>query len=106
MKIKIIIEKNKEGQFGRCGFQIVGRNKKHLECYIPKIEKPQANKEEVYVMHSVMKAIIYAKKNLKRLKYILFQVPILPSANTKEWQLMNEFNSNKLPNIKIEYTKA
>lgn len=100
MQINIIIEKSKEG-FGRCGFQIVGRNKKHLEAYIPTI-KTKTAKESILIMHSIMKAVIYSKKNLKRLQYILFKLPNVPS-KTKEWKIMQDFNKKLLPNIKIDY---
>lgn len=105
MKVKIIIEKNKENQLGRCGFQIQGVNKKHLEAYIPQI-KTKTSKESLYIMHSIMKAVIYSKKNLQRLQYILFQLPNIPKATSKEWKVMQDFNKRLLPNIKIEYTKA
>ncbi|MBR2245427.1 MAG: hypothetical protein IJ880_00115 [Bacilli bacterium] len=107
MQINILIEKDKEGQFGRCGFQIKNKNQKHLECYIPKI-KSTASHEEILNMHSIMKAMQYCKKNLKRLKFVKFVLTAMPSSENNEWKVMNEF-VNRLAsqiNCRIEYTKA
>lgn len=107
MIINILLEKNQEGQFGRCGFQIKGKNQKHLECYIPKVQS-KATKEEILNMHSIMKAMIYCKKHLKRLKFVKFVLTAMPSSENNEWKIMNEF-VNRLAsqiNCRIEYTKA
>lgn len=105
MIVKILLEKNKEGQLGRCGFQIQGVNQKHLEAYIPKINT-KTSKENIYIMHSIMKTVLYCRKNLTRLEHILFKLPKMPSNKSKEWQIMTDFIQKVLPNIQIKYTKA
>lgn len=101
MKVKIILEE------GRCGFQISGINKKHLEAYVP-FKETKTSKDSLRVMHSCMKAMIYFKKNLKRLKYVQFLVPKMPSFKSREWEVMSSFNQNLADKIgcRIEYTKA
>lgn len=106
MKINIIVEKNKEGEIGRSGFQIEGRNQKHLKVYLPKIES-KSTKEELHIMHACMNAMVYAKKNLKRLKYILFKLPVMPTV-TEQWDIMQKFNNEVAEKIgcRIEYKRV
>lgn len=106
MKIKIILEKDKQNNIGRSGFQIEGRNKKHLKVYIPKVQS-KSTLEELHVMHSCMNVMLYAKHNLKRLKYVLFQLPIMPNV-TNEWNVMSKFNTDIANKIgcRIEYKRV
>lgn len=101
MKINILLEN------GRSGFQIEGVNKQHLEAYIPTLET-KTSKDSICIMHACMKAMQYTRKNLQRCKYILFQLPKMPSAKSKEWSIMDSFNNDLAAKIgcKIEYKRV
>lgn len=107
MKIKILVPSYPEG-IGRSGFQIEGLNKKHLECYIPNVKGREASLEEMHIMHATMNAMVYIRKRLKKVKYILFKLPKMPSNRSKEWKIMDAFIA-KLANrigCRVEYMKV